>query len=84
MGSTERQFGEKQTSMAGNYGLVLAFGFLFGTLIGNVGLGLALGLAIATLWQAIHDKQQNKKGADVAVGISIAGLLVVIGIGLFF
>ena len=60
--------------------LGLTFGFAFGNILGNPGFGLAMGLAIANVVAALGDKRQQRDGANTALGISLAGVLIVLAI----
>lgn len=65
-----------------NFGSALAIGIslglIFGTALGNTAIGLVSGLALATLANAIQQKRQNAKNANVALAISIGAVLFVI------
>lgn len=58
----------------------VSLGLVFGTALGNIAIGLSGGLLVATLVNAYYEWKQGKKGANVALGISIGALLLLVAI----
>jgi hypothetical protein len=69
---------EKDDDFGIGIAIGLPLGVGVGVALGNIGMGLALGMAIATLWQAISRKRRNKDGANLALGLAVGALLIVV------
>lgn len=66
-----------------DFGSILAigisFGFIVGLLFENTGMGLSLGLGVAVFLNAVREKRQQEKGSTIALAISSAALIAVVG-----
>jgi hypothetical protein len=60
--------------------LGVSFGMIVGLLLDQTGMGLSLGLGLAVLVNAIKEARDGESGAKIAVVISAAALLMVIGL----
>lgn len=58
----------------------VSLGLVFGAALGNVAIGLSGGLLVATLINAYHEWKQQKKGAKVALAMSVGALLLLVAI----
>jgi hypothetical protein len=47
-------------------------------LLDDTGFGLAMGLGVANIIGAVNEKRQQKAGANAAIAISLAGMLIVL------
>jgi hypothetical protein len=77
-GSSKKAKGDRTFDFGYAIAIGVSLGFIFGTAFGNAAMGLTIGLLLATLANAIHEKRQGKKNANVALVIIIIGLLFVI------
>ena len=76
--SSKQAKGEISFDFGNAIAIGLSLGLIFGTALGNSAMGLTTGLLLATLANAIHEKKQGKKNANVALAITIIALMVII------
>lgn len=73
---------KRPDKVAFDYGLTLVMGLIFGIaasmILDDIGFGLAMGLGVANIIGAVNEKRQPKAGADAAIAISLAGMLIVL------
>ena len=76
--SSKQAKGDRSFDFGNAIAIGVSLGFIFGTILDNAALGLTTGLLLATLANAIHEKRQEKKGANVALAITIVAFLFII------
>lgn len=70
--------GERKIDSGAYYAIGLSLGLVFGAAFGNAAVGLMIGLLLASLSTANQEKRAGKKHANLALAISVGGLVIVL------
>lgn len=70
--------GVRKIDSGAYYAIGLSLGLVLGTIFGNPAVGLVIGLLLAALSTAYQEKRQGKKHANLALAISVGGLVIVL------